>query len=330
MRISVIVPLLLVAVAGALLTRGPSLAVSSVTSVDIDTDITASPANTATSVGSTETCASISNGASLTIDIVMKSTIVANNPGVEGYEYVLNYNSSVLLITAADNKMFLDSASGSLVFDVTNPTPDGEFEVGVADFSISSEGGDGVLTRITVEAISPGTSALSLTGVNVVGDGQSLMNGASVGSAEVRVGSACGGPTATASPTASPTNAPTSSPTPTATAVAGATQTPSPSPTPTATATPPAATTTPAATHTPTPTEPLTVKGDGDCNTNVDAYDALIVLLNTANGTPLPCSLAADTNCDGMADLADVLVILYWLGGLPVTLPAGCPAIATA
>ncbi|HEY5639967.1 MAG TPA: cohesin domain-containing protein [Dehalococcoidia bacterium] len=358
MRIPAIVPLLFIAIAGVtaatLLFRGPSLAGGSISSVDIDTDITASPANTATFLGSTETCASISNGASLTIDVVMKSTL---GNVVEGFQFTLNYDPAILRITALDNVMLLYSGGGTVPFDFSDAVPDtsGTFNASFADFGPNSEGGNGVLSRITIQAIGTGTSALTLSGVGVSGG-----TPASIGSAEIRVGSACGGPTATppatasptptavptatASPTAAPTNSPTTtptqtsppspspSPTPAPTNTASPAPTGSPSSTPTATTTPPAATTTPtpAATQTPAPSEPATVKGDGDCSSQVDSYDALAILLNAATGAPLPCPSAADTNCDGLANLADLLLILSWIGDLSVKLPDGCPAIATA
>jgi hypothetical protein len=43
----------------------------------------------------------------------------------------------------------------------------------------------------------------------------------------------------------------------------------------------------------------------------------------------VPCPTAADVNCDGAIDTADMLAILSWLGALEDTLPAGCPAIAS-
>ena len=341
-------------------------AVGSVTRVAVDVD---TGGNTATSLGATQTCASISNGATLVIDIIVNSDVAANNPGIAGFNFNLGYNADVLNATAHNYSMLLDSGGGTIPLPLGDAVPDadGSFLVAFADFGPEAEGGSGVISRITVQAVGPGASTLALTSVEVSDAlAQSLITaGTTIEGAEVRVGSPCPGatasPTGTTAPTAPATSSPTATPTPSptvtppltpsqtattaATATATATTTPAtsaaPTDSPAGTTPSQAATATPSATHTPTPTiigetasptptELPTIKGDADCDGEVTPFDALAILLEAATDVTLPCGEAADVNCDGVADTADMLAILSWLGELNPTLPVGCPAIASA
>jgi hypothetical protein len=107
-------------------------------------------------------------------------------------------------------------------------------------------------------------------------------------------------------------------------AASGATATPSPTPTPTATPTP-----TPAPTPSPTPTPTLApIRGDANCDRQVDAVDALAVLRWAAGLDPgAACLAQADANCDGALDAVDALEVLRSVAGLPVSPPEGCEGL---
>ncbi len=111
----------------------------------------------------------------------------------------------------------------------------------------------------------------------------------------------------------------------------GATPTPTPTPTPVPTPAPtPSPTATPAPTPAPTPTPTLAyVRGDANCDGQVDAVDALALLRWVAGLEPrAPCLEQADANCDGALDAVDALDVLRHVAGLPVLAPSGCGGLS--
>ena len=73
----------------------------------------------------------------------------------------------------------------------------------------------------------------------------------------------------------------------------------------------------------------MDLPGDADCNQSVNGEDGMIVLLWAAGFTPVsPClDLEDGVNCETGIDVSDVLAIISYLGNIPVSLPAGCPAL---
>jgi hypothetical protein len=70
--------------------------------------------------------------------------------------------------------------------------------------------------------------------------------------------------------------------------------------------------------------------GDVDCNTEIQAADALATLLFIINEQPAPgCIDWADVQCDGDIDSADALQLLRFLAGLDVVAEPGCADIGT-
>jgi hypothetical protein len=85
---------------------------------------------------------------------------------------------------------------------------------------------------------------------------------------------------------------------------------------------------------------PISVKGDLDCDDDVDSVDALRVLRHVAglgNNLPQGCEplgrVAAaggpkgDLDCDDDIDSVDALRILRHVAGLGNNLPQGCPPV---
>jgi len=196
--------------------------------VGIDADPTG---NTATTLGSIESCRSVINGATFTVDFWVKDI---PSPGIEGFQGDLGYAPTRLNVTGYNVGMLLAANSGSSVTDFTRtavgdpdhlPDADGKFTPAAFDFGTvpgHTETGSGVLVRITLKAIANGTSPLTLTKVklsdpanppNPIGDtnGDNIFDG-SISNAEIRIGEPC--------PTPAPTPTPTRTPTPTATGVA--------------------------------------------------------------------------------------------------------------
>jgi hypothetical protein len=202
------------AFAGAtLLTTGPgpaSAQVGSVDNVSIDMDPGAAPANTATSVGSVETCAEVINDDVLNADedgpadhvladLVVHPLGIPPSPpdgGMVGFSYYLVFADGVVVVTAADNAQLL-AAMGLNPMDLSHPTPDAvsPWRANVADLLGGQETGPGIITRFTLEGVGPGLSPLWVSTVYILDGGSGLawpvdnMNGA-----VLAVDTSCPGP----------------------------------------------------------------------------------------------------------------------------------------
>jgi hypothetical protein len=106
------------------------------------------------------------------------------------------------------------------------------------------------------------------------------------------------------------------------------TPSPTPSPTPHASATP---TATPVSSVTPTPTSSAHLRGDANCDDVVDASDVIAALSEVEDVDPgAPCSDLANADCDGELDADDALSILLYVAGTPREQPQGCGPIGEA
>jgi hypothetical protein len=74
------------------------------------------------------------------------------------------------------------------------------------------------------------------------------------------------------------------------------------------------------------------VSGDVNCTGSVDQEDLIFALKRLAAlVSHSACSpFASDMNCDLAFNGNDILALLYWLTGLPLNQPDGCPEIGTA
>ncbi len=324
----------------------------------IDMNPNGAPANTATSLGSNETCARINENGTLdadedatadtvTVDVTAKD-IPVSNPMI-GFSYWLEHDQSALTVQSEDANFLLSNTPGSSLFVLSNATPDSEapadnvwksdaLDLGAA----AGETGSGVLDRITISTdagVATGDYQLSLSSavhLDAVGADAHMPNNATADSngdtlldkvpnvAKISVNKDCTGGGTTSTPTVTPTPTPTPAGTPSAT--------PGP-PTATPTATPPGETPGP----TPTGTPGVIVKGDNDCDGDVDTVDALkglrhVAALDVAQNEP--CTdlgsddpVMGDMDCDGDVDSVDAMRILRHVAGLPNSLPDGCPLI---
>lgn len=142
-----------------------------IVSVDavIDDDGDTLPDNTGTSVGAVDGCVSMTAGASLDVDVVIQD--VAD---LAGFQTDLLYDPRVLKVTAVDYN-FLLASTGSSVLDLgeditSEGDTDGDFFMSGAMFDLlgtTGANGDGVLARVTLEAVGPGTSPLDLSGIKL-------------------------------------------------------------------------------------------------------------------------------------------------------------------
>jgi hypothetical protein len=132
----------------------------------VSVDAISDSSNTATTVGPIDSYASVTVGATLTVDVVVED--VTN---ISGFQASLLYDFTKLKVTAIDY-YFLLASTGASVLDLGNTAPDtdGDFFMAAAMFSpliVIGANGDGVLARVTFEALDSGSSPLDLTNVKL-------------------------------------------------------------------------------------------------------------------------------------------------------------------
>lgn len=186
-------------------TLGPSDVPEGDTKVSVDA---ISTANSATVVAQIDDCASADIGEKFSVDIVIEDV-----ENLLGWEAPVSYDPAILKIVDRNVKLFQAANSGSQVFDASNQTPNttGFYRAASVDQAdpAALDSGDGVLIRLTMEAIGKGTSKVSISPVDLNQDGQAetgvlLKNGETqaIGGpifrgptrdAEIRVGTECSG-----------------------------------------------------------------------------------------------------------------------------------------
>jgi subtilisin family serine protease len=148
----------------------------------IDMNPAAAPGNTATSLGSTETCAQINENGFLdadedAIDMVRMDVVAgphgipASNPMI-GFSFTLEYPAGSLRVAEGNAGFMLASGAGSSVSDANDPVPDadGRWTGAAVDTNTGGPGnapesGPGVLERIGIESVDsslPGVHLLAL------------------------------------------------------------------------------------------------------------------------------------------------------------------------
>jgi hypothetical protein len=139
----------------------------------VDADIAG---NTATSVGTVESCNAIpAVGDTLEVDVVVQGVPPydpeSDSGALMGFQFNLLYDPTVVNVTAHDPEMMLAADPESILIDISDAVPDmdGDWLAAAADLGKGEASGDGVLMRITLEAVGDGTSALQLDGVKMVG-----------------------------------------------------------------------------------------------------------------------------------------------------------------
>jgi hypothetical protein len=146
------------------------------TDLSIDMEEEATPGNTATSVGSIETCRRIDkNGIldadedvldGLYVDVVLASPGIPAEFGLWGFQVGVSYESSRLRVIGRNHDFFLIGEPQSSVSLTADPLPDtnGVFNAMAHDVSTHHESGEGTAIRLTVEATST-SPALSPIGL---------------------------------------------------------------------------------------------------------------------------------------------------------------------
>ncbi len=144
---------------------GGAEATSMVDNVMIDVDPSG---NTATSIGTTEACASVGVGVPLVVDVVVgPNGIPPEHPAISaGVE--ITYNPHVLKITGIDIGFLLAASEGSSLFDASDSVPDSDGRLSVTmleigqnpDLTVPAESGPGVIVRLEITPLRAGFSRL--------------------------------------------------------------------------------------------------------------------------------------------------------------------------
>jgi hypothetical protein len=126
--------------------------------LSIDADPTG---NTATALDSREACVSVSKGDTFDVDVVVEGMT-----DLLAWEAYLSFNPDNVRITDRDVQFFTAATANGNAFDISESVPDNDapYRVGAANITDSPEGssGEGVLARLTMEAVGSGTSVLSV------------------------------------------------------------------------------------------------------------------------------------------------------------------------
>ncbi|MDO8614945.1 MAG: cohesin domain-containing protein [Dehalococcoidia bacterium] len=142
-----------------------TLAQAPAITIGIDTDPTD---NQALSLGTIESCRVVQPGDSFEVDVFAKGIPPAAglSNGLSGFAFNVKYDPAIIKVTAINTDLMLSGAGPRNPFEVADPLPDsdGSFRIDEADLSRNFESGDGVLLRLTLQAVGPGLSTL------IVGD----------------------------------------------------------------------------------------------------------------------------------------------------------------
>lgn len=125
----------------------------------IDVDPTG---NTATLLATREVCIEVDEDATFDIDIT-----IDNVEDLSAWEAYMDFDDAVVQVVDRDVQLLLTSLPGANAFDISDQVPYDQarpYRIGAANIADPPEGvsGSGVLARITLEAIGPGVSDLTL------------------------------------------------------------------------------------------------------------------------------------------------------------------------
>ena len=152
-------------------------------SIGVDVDPTG---NEATMVGTRNVCLEVRKGDKFQIDLVAEDMTA-----LSAWEAYMNFDDGVVNVLDRDVQQFLATATGGNVFDLSESVPDDKapYRVGGANISDPPTGvdGSGVLARLTVKAVGPGLSTISLAPIQLdvgkIGPTFADVDGARIGDA---------------------------------------------------------------------------------------------------------------------------------------------------
>lgn len=155
----------IIALVGLLMARGQRWGLLGVASAEGNTAdavrIDANPSgNTATSLGTVQTCRRVATGENFEVDVVIE-----NVTNLLGFDTAFAYDATRLKVVDRDIEFLLASAPGSDLLDTSDSAPDSDGFYGLRALDRSpappaAESGSGVLGRVTLQATNPGLSTI--------------------------------------------------------------------------------------------------------------------------------------------------------------------------
>jgi hypothetical protein len=125
--------------------------------------------NTATSLGTIQSCVSVSSGQTFQVDV-----FIAGVTDLLGWEAYFVYDPAIVKVSERNVRMFQAANPGSQVLDTSDSPPDqgGHYRVSAVDIAEppALDSGPGVLARLTLVAVSAGVSPASLPLIDMTGD----------------------------------------------------------------------------------------------------------------------------------------------------------------
>ena len=136
----------------------------------VSLDAVSDGANTATSVGTIDSCRSLASGETAVLDLVIE-----NVSGLAGFELDLVYDPAILRVvtltlTIEVDYNFLLAPTSTSVIELGDALPDdgsGTFKLAAAQFPSSPVSGSGVLARFRIEGVGSGSTDIALTTVKL-------------------------------------------------------------------------------------------------------------------------------------------------------------------
>jgi hypothetical protein len=120
-----------------------------------------SSGNTATHVETIEDCVALANvGDTTVVDLVVDQVPV---DGALGIDTNVLFNPSIVRVTAVQGDLLLASSGTPSLFSFSEPVPDssGDYKISFSDSSTDYESGEGVIVRLTFEAVGTGKATLT-------------------------------------------------------------------------------------------------------------------------------------------------------------------------
>jgi hypothetical protein len=137
-------------------------------SIGVDAD---AAGNTATSLGSIDSCVSVKKGDTFQIDIFATDVV-----DLVSWEMYFSFDGDVVNVTDRDVEMLPAASAGSTVWDASDvlPSTGGLYRVAAIDVvqPPAPETGSGVLARLTLKAVAAGLSPAILTSLDANNDGK--------------------------------------------------------------------------------------------------------------------------------------------------------------
>ena len=144
---------------------GDSARAEPAVTLGVDTNPYATPENQPAALGSIEACIEVpSGGDPFDIDIY-----ITDVPPLRGFDATFEYDGGIVNVVGRDVSQLLAAGVGSSVLDMSDALPDsdGYYRAGAFDTSGPHESGEGVLVRLTLQAVGSGVSQADLTYVSL-------------------------------------------------------------------------------------------------------------------------------------------------------------------